>query len=215
MHKHSDDKFFEKILRSGKKPNGNCSNEKNGLTSDDQLTDNDLSAHEKLHSQSISNILRDYEISYRNKVIFQKFYRYVLFWGCSGLVGIFAIVIVMTLWYGVIHANVLELEGMATIIAGLISLLVAILQLIHTITKYCFPENDDEYILKIVDSIQKNDLERARIRHQNQGAKKGKKGYVPQADEEVQDEIPSPGQGSANESKDVSEQIESTETTDE
>lgn len=36
--------------------------------------------------------------------------------------------------------------------------------MVHTITKYCFPEKDDEYILKIVDSIQKNDLERSRLK---------------------------------------------------
>lgn len=58
----------------------------------------------------------------------------------------------------------LKLESTAAIIASLVSLIVSILQLVHTITKYCFPEKDDEYILKIVDSIQKNDLERSRLK---------------------------------------------------
>lgn len=172
-HKHNDDKFFNELLKAGGTPPKSDENEVI-LTSDDQLTDNYMSEHEKRHSQSITNILRDYEYSYRNKVNFQKTYRKILFWGCSILIILFAAVSVWSLHYGVVQASVLKLEGVATIIAAVISLIVSILKLVHTITKYCFPEKDDEYILKIVDSIQKNDLERAKEYHQQRDTvKKG------------------------------------------
>lgn len=45
-------------------------------------------------------------------------------------------------------------------ITAMLSLVVSILDLIRVITKYCFPENDEEYIVKIVESIQNNDLEK-------------------------------------------------------
>ena len=133
------------------------------------MTDNYYAEHERRHSQSISNILRDYEVSYRNKVNFQKVYRKILFWGCSALIAAFAAATIWLLRYGVIQASVLKLESVATIVASLVSLIVSILQLVHTITKYCFPEKDDEYILKIVDSVQSNDLERSRLKSRQKG----------------------------------------------
>lgn len=180
-HKHNDDKFFNELLKSGGKTSDSDENEV-GLISDDQLTDNYMSEHEKLHSQSITNILRDYEYSYRNKVNFQRTYRKVLFWGCSILIILFAIVSIWSLYYGVVHASALKIEGVATIIATVISLIVSILKLVHIITKYCFPEKNDEYILKIVDSIQKNDLERAKEHYRQQSTSKKEDVTPPEAD---------------------------------
>lgn len=169
--KHNDDEFFNKLLGTGRRTSKSDEDEV-GLVSDDQLTDNYMSEHEKQHSQSITNILKDYEYSYRNKINFQKLYRKVLFWGCSILIMLFASVSIWSLYYGVVHANALKIEGMATIIAAVISLIVSTLKLVHVITKYCFPEKDDEYILKIIDSVQKNDLKRLREHYRQQSTSK-------------------------------------------
>ncbi len=152
------------MLKNREHPEKSSDGSEKGLTSDEQLTDSYYDEHLRRHSQSISNILRDYEFSYRNKVAFQIIYRKILFWGCSLLISAFTSAVICLLRYGVIQANMLKLESTAAIIASLVSLIVSILQLVHTITKYCFPEKDDEYILKIVDSIQKNDLERSRLK---------------------------------------------------
>ena len=60
------------------------------------------------------------------------------------------------------NASSIEISGAVAIITAVISLVVSILELIHTITKYCFPQNDEEYIVRIVESIQNNDLERTK-----------------------------------------------------
>lgn len=66
---------------------------------------------------------------------------------------------------------------MATVITTLVSLVVSILELVHIITKYCFPENDEEYIVQIVNSIQDNDL--AKIKESNRAAEAKVKQHNP------------------------------------
>lgn len=57
-------------------------------------------------------------------------------------------------------ASPLDVTGAVTLIASVVSLIVSILELARIITKYCFPKNDEEYIVKIVESIQDNALEK-------------------------------------------------------
>lgn len=51
------------------------------------------------------------------------------------------------------------MSNVVALIAANLSLVVSIIELVRIITKYCFPENDEEYIVKIVESVQANDLE--------------------------------------------------------
>lgn len=64
------------------------------------------------------------------------------------------------LGYALLWASPLDITGAVTLIASVVSLIVSILELARIITKYCFPENDEEYIVKIVESIQDNALEK-------------------------------------------------------
>lgn len=163
-HEHNSDEYFEKLLESARKNAVNTNNNIVGrpLDSDKQLTDHYLYEHEKERSHSISAILKHYEYSYKAKVTFQQKYRVKLFWGCWIVIALFTLAVLSVLAYAILNAGALQLESVATVITALISFVVSILQLVHIITKYCFPENDDEYIIKIVDSIQSNDLERTK-----------------------------------------------------
>lgn len=56
----------------------------------------------------------------------------------------------------------LDIQDVVAFIAACISFISLIIGLLTIITKYFFPENDEQYITTIVESIQKNDLENKR-----------------------------------------------------
>lgn len=62
-------------------------------------------------------------------------------------------------------ANVVQIISVCVTFLGLI------IGLLQTITKYIFPENEEEYITRIVEMIQNNDLENKKenIRVQGKG----------------------------------------------
>ena len=63
------------------------------------------------------------------------------------------------------RANVVQIISVCVTFLGLI------IGLLQTITKYIFPENEEEYITRIVEMIQNNDLENKKenIRVQGKG----------------------------------------------
>lgn len=170
-HEHNSDEFFEGLVNdaehkaSGHNAEG-CSSP--SLQSDAQLTDNYHPEEQKKRSHYISSILWQYECAYRNKVTFQNRYRKFLFWGCAGIIVLFVGAILHILKYAVNNIDSLNLTGVVAMITATVSLVGSILSLVHTITKYCFPENDEEYIVNIVKSIQENDLEK--IKEANRAA---------------------------------------------
>lgn len=162
-HEHNDEDVFQRLLEeatSGTFSEGSNGSTSQSLTSDSQLTDNYEPEEEKDRSRSISTILRYYGQSYKNKIEFQKRYRKVLLIGCGVITVIFAVAVLFVVYYAIRNANALDISGIITIITAIISLVVSILDLVRTMTKYCFPENDEEYIVKIVEAVQTNDLEK-------------------------------------------------------
>ena len=162
-HQHNEEDIFNVMLEEAQKTGIGSRKDNNSpvsLNSDAQLTDNYRPEEEKDRSRSISSILSYYDESYRSKVAFQNRYRKILFWGSSGIILLFAISVLLVLRCALKSAGVLNISGVAVMITAMLSLVVSILDLIRVITKYCFPENDEEYIVKIVESIQNNDLEK-------------------------------------------------------
>lgn len=163
LSRQYNEECFDNMLEEAKKTRIGSEtdiNSDSSLISDEQLTDDYQPEEEKDRSRSISAILRYYGESYRNKVDFQRRYRKILFWGCSGIIVIFAIAVLCVLGYALMNVGTLDISGVVAIITATLSLVVSILELVKIITKYCFPENDEEYIVKIVESIQANDLEK-------------------------------------------------------
>lgn len=58
--------------------------------------------------------------------------------------------------------NELKVQSLVAFVTACISFISLIIGLLTIITKYFFPENDEQYITTIVESIQKNDLENKR-----------------------------------------------------
>lgn len=130
---------------------------------------------EKDRSNSISDILRFYRDSYRSKVDFQIKYRKILFWGCGTIIIAFSIAMLVILWYAIYFTDRLDLTSVAGLITATVALVVSILELVHIMTKYCFPDNDEEYIVKIVESVQSNDLEKYKETNRSTEAREKKK----------------------------------------
>ncbi len=159
LHEHNSEEVFEELLKEAK--SGKIRENKNSgtLESDAELTDYYQSEERKKRSRSISEILSSYKASYQNKIEFQQKYRRYLFWGCSSVVVAFALAILLILGYTILNAEKMDMSNVVALIAANLSLVVSIIELVRIITKYCFPENDEEYIVKIVESVQANDLE--------------------------------------------------------
>lgn len=160
-HEHSSEDTFVAMLGEAEKCNASQQSVSTTfLASDHQLFDNYTDADEKERSYSISKILECYRKAYSGKVDFQQTGRKILLIGCGIIVCAFVFAVLAVLIYTLRNASGLDLTGMAAVITAVVSLVVSILKIIQIITQYCFPRNDEQYIVKIVESIQTNDLEK-------------------------------------------------------
>ena len=100
--------------------------------------------------------------SYEKKVNSSIWYRVIILVVCIGVVIAFA----CALRYFAIRVanweNELQISNLVAFVTACISFVSLIIGLLTIITKYFFPENDEQYITQIVESIQKNDLENKR-----------------------------------------------------
>lgn len=180
-HQHNSEEFFEQLLNAaineGADNSGRASNSPSDsqLENDGQLNDYFLDEEARIRSRHITTILEQYAFAYTTKAKFQNFYRKVLFWGCSSIVVLFCIAIIAVVVVALCNLSSLDLSGAISIITPAISLVVAILELVRIITKYCFPENDEQYIVDIVTSIQTNDLEKYKENNRANEASGGRK----------------------------------------
>lgn len=164
---NSDDQFEELLRRTGQ------SNQPS-LNSDDELSDNYKEFEQKNRSESITRILSQYENAYKDKVHFQKKYRHILFWACVLIICVFVAILSIILLKTDFSIE-LSVSNVATIITAVISFISSIVALVSIITKYCFPEKDEEYIIQVVSSIQDNDLEHYKEDNRREEAKQKKK----------------------------------------
>ena len=172
-HVHNTDGFFDSLL----KPNEG-SNEESGydetLQSDEQLSDEYSEEERRYRSQSISSILEQYELAYSDKVSFQRTYRKILFWGCSAVVLLFIFSIIGVLFYAFARKDELAISSAISVVTVIVTFVVSVLELVKIIMNYCFPDNDDEYIVQIISSIQENDLESVKELNRSIEAKQSK-----------------------------------------
>lgn len=129
------------------------------VTGDAQFVDSYQTREQKARDCEITKLLRQYVTSYCEKVKTQKIYRKVLLILCSSIIGLFSITLLFLLLYFGLSSSSIDVSGVASLISICVTFLISILGLAQIITKYCFPENDEEYISKIVETIQANDLQ--------------------------------------------------------
>lgn len=112
----------------------------------------------------ITVLLTAYVTFYKRKVFHSTVCRYLILVPCLLIIVAFA----CSLFDFASNINSFEHEIQVTdvisFVTACISFISLIVSLLVIITKYFFPENDEQYITKIVESIQKNDLETKRER---------------------------------------------------
>lgn len=131
------------------------------LDSDDSFSDPTQTKEQKARDIQITKLLEKFVSAYAAKTQTQKRYRTVLFVG--------AIVLTIVMIAGIAYASIktlnivqngsIDTAAAISVITVFVTLLTSIIGLFQIITKFCFPEKDEEYITAIVEAIQKNDLE--------------------------------------------------------
>ena len=107
----------------------------------------------------ISSLLKEYVEAYQDKRCTNKFYRKIIFFESSISLGIFIALFISVIFMVFFHKFDTSIEGVLQLISLYLTFITLIFGILTIITKYVFPENDEEYITRIVESIQKNDLE--------------------------------------------------------
>ena len=121
-----------------------------------------VTREQKKRDEHITRLLDKYVSFYESKVRHSTICRYVILIPCVLIIIAFSILLIV-LSINVLSAdNELRGQDLVAFITACISFSSLIIGLLTIITKYFFPENDEQYITTIVESIQKNDLENKR-----------------------------------------------------
>lgn len=126
-------------------------------------TDPYATAEQKKRDSQVTELLTAYVTSYKKKVRHSTICRYVILIPCIAIVVVFAGILVYFSFRIMNTKSTVRISDLATFITACISFISLIIGLLTIVTKYFFPENDEQYITQIVDSIQKNDLENKRV----------------------------------------------------
>ena len=114
---------------------------------------------QKIRDEKITELLTQYVDVYIYKNKSNKLYKGILFSICIAILCTFSFVF---LWFvsKLNHqTDAVAVGNVVQIISVCITFLTLIISVLQIITKYVFPEKEDEYITRIVEIIQNNDLE--------------------------------------------------------
>lgn len=115
---------------------------------------------QKIRDEQITKLLTTYVKTYEDKSKSNNLLKSVLFWLCFG------ILIVLTLTFFIVLVFKFDLKASEATLANVVQVIsicvtfsASVIGLLRIITRYVFPENEEQYITRIVEIIQKNDLE--------------------------------------------------------
>ncbi len=131
-----------------------------------------VTEEQKQRDTEVTRLLQAYVETYENKIEVSKWYRGCIFYPCIFIICIFAVVLILFSYHIATQKTSIKITDLAAFITACISFISLIIGILTIITKYFFPENGEQYITQIVETIQKNDLENKRenaknIRNQN------------------------------------------------
>lgn len=138
---------------------------------EDELSYKDpfVTKEQKDRDQQITRLLKEYVSFYESKVKHSKICRYIILIPCVVIIVVFSVLLIILSLKVMSMDKELEVQDLIAFVTACISFISLIIGLLTIITKYFFPENDEQYITTIVESIQRNDLENkrenARYRH--------------------------------------------------
>ncbi len=114
---------------------------------------------QKLRDKKITELLEQYVSAYTYKNSSNKLYKIILFLVCISILTTFSVAFVIFVSKLKYQTDAVAVGNIVQIISVCITFLALIISVLQIITKYVFPENEDEYITRIVEIIQNNDLE--------------------------------------------------------
>lgn len=123
------------------------------------FVDHFQTAQQRKRDETITELLKEYSHSYAEKGRVKRLCQEYIMFVC----GVFVVVSV----FGIIGLScrviftpesISDLNGLAAFVTAFIGFVSLVFGLITIITKYAFPENDEQYITEIVKAIQDNDL---------------------------------------------------------
>lgn len=126
-----------------------------------------VTEEQKQRDIEVTKLLQAYVKTYEKKMEISEKYQKLILYPCMAIICIFAIVLLIFCYYIVSKNSELKINDLAAFITACISFISLIIGLLTIITKYFFPENGEQYITQIVETIQKNDLENKRENAKN------------------------------------------------
>ena len=126
-----------------------------------------VTEEQKQRDTEVTRLLAAYVKTYEKKTERNALKQDILFYSCLAIIGIFTIVFVAAIIVAFLRITSVSYTGLATIITASVSFIALVIGLLTIITKYFFPENDEQYITTIVETIQQNDLENKRENAKN------------------------------------------------
>ncbi|MGN0734104.1 MAG: hypothetical protein ACI4LC_08020 [Emergencia sp.] len=129
---------------------------------EEQLRDSWLTKQQAIRDEKITKLLDLYVGAYEKKVKSKPCYQKYIMIGCALLIC------ASIIGCGYITINVITVQdkGVGDIVAlvtGFTGVLGSLAGIVQIITKYVFPENEEQYITEIVKAIQTNDLENKKV----------------------------------------------------
>ncbi len=107
----------------------------------------------------ISELLIEYVEAYKQKNKSNKWYKGILFAICILIIVVFSVIFIILLFENVNIEKSITTSATVELVSVCVTFLTLIVGILTIITKYVFPEKEEEYITNIVRIIQKNDLE--------------------------------------------------------
>lgn len=121
-----------------------------------------ITKEQKKRDEYITRLLGKYVSFYENKIHHSKICRYIILIPCMVIIIAFSgLLIFLSLTVLSVDSD-LKIQDLVAFITACVSFISLIIGLLTIITKYFFPENDEQYITTIVEAIQRNDLENKR-----------------------------------------------------
>ena len=121
-----------------------------------------VTKEQRRRDKYITDLLNQYVSFYESKVKHSKICRYIILIPCISIIIVFSGLLVVLSLKVLNTDNELQVQEVVAFVTACISFISLIISLLTIITKYFFPENDEQHIATIVETIQKNDLENKR-----------------------------------------------------
>ena len=114
---------------------------------------------QRLRDKKITELLEHYVNGYKYKTVSNKWYKGILVSLCALILVAFCVAFLFFICNIDLSKDNSSLGSVVELVSVCVTFLTLIVGILQTITKYVFPEKEEEYITRIVEIIQNNDLE--------------------------------------------------------